>query len=316
MISQKNLTFEEKILNELTILSEKKVIISCSGGPDSMVLLEVVRKFYGTKCADYVTVAHIHHWLRETAERDQEIVKAYCAQYKLTYEYLRANIREASKKTKTTIEECARNIRKEWLENIREKYQAKLILTAHHADDQAETLLYRITKWTGITGLVGIESLAGNYFRPLLSVSKKEILEYAKNNTLSYGIDETNEDTSIPRNLLRHEVLPSLQTINPEVGKALERLSKSSKEIKEGFDTFFAENLEKKEFDYDWYHTLPLGFQHELVRCFYEAENGSTHGLSRALMEELDRFLSTRTGGKKELWKKWLIKKQGKVYLK
>jgi tRNA(Ile)-lysidine synthase len=91
-------------------------------------------------------VAHIHHGLRESAERDQEIVKHYCEKYHLTYECLRTNIYEESKKTKTTIEECARNIRKEWLETIREKYPADLILTAHHADDQAETLLYRITK--------------------------------------------------------------------------------------------------------------------------------------------------------------------------
>ncbi len=131
-------------------------------------------------------------------------------------------------------------------------------------------------------------------------MSKKEILEYAHNNSLPYGIDETNEDTTIPRNLLRHEILPRLQIINPETGKALGRLSESAKELQEGFDTFFAESIVRKEFDYDWYQSLPRGFQHELLRCFYESANGSTHGLSRALMEEYDKFLSTRGGGKKE----------------
>lgn len=315
MVSQKNITFEEKILAQLRPIQQKRIILACSGWPDSMVLLEILRKFYWTKCTQYITVGHIHHWLRESAERDKEIVEAYCAKYNLTCECLRAHVREESQKTKTTIEECARNIRKQWLENIRIKYQAQLILTAHHADDQAETLLYRIVKWTSITGLVGIEWLTENYFRPLLSVSKREILEYAKNTPIPYGLDETNEDTTIPRNLLRHEILPQLQIINPEVGKALERLGKSAQEIKEGFDIFFAESIKKKEFDYDWYHALPLWFQHELLRCFYEVANGSTHGFSRALVWELDRFLSTRTGGKKEFWNTWLAKKQGKIYL-
>jgi tRNA(Ile)-lysidine synthase len=73
-------------------------------------------------------------------------VNHYCTQHHLNYECLRVNIREESQKTKTTIEECARNVRKKWLEKIRKKYKATFILTAHHGNDQAETLLYRITK--------------------------------------------------------------------------------------------------------------------------------------------------------------------------
>lgn len=132
---------------------------------------------------------------------------------------------------------------------------------------------------------------------------------------MKYGIDETNEERTIPRNLIRHEILPLLQTLNPEVNTALERLSESAKELQEGFDIFFAEHIAQREFDYDWYQSLPIGFQHELLRCFYESANGSTHGFSRALVCELDRFLSTRHGGKKELGKKWIVKKQGKVYV-
>jgi hypothetical protein len=71
----------------------------------------------------------------------------------------------------------------------------------------------------------------------------------------------------------------------------------------------------KEECEYDYYHSLPVGFQHELLRCLYEKANGSTHGFSLALVQELDRFLSTRTGGKKEIGKKWITKKQGKILL-
>lgn len=143
---QKKLTLEEKIIQILSPIAEKKVVIACSGGPDSMCLLEITQMFYGIDASSNIIVAHIHHGLRESADRDHEIVKNYCQKNNLTYESLHADIRQEAKDTKTTIEECARNVRKEWLEKIRTLYQAEHILTAHHADDQTETLLYRITK--------------------------------------------------------------------------------------------------------------------------------------------------------------------------
>lgn len=210
-------------------------------------------------------------------------------------------MKKEAKKTKTTIEECARNIRRFFLEEVRKKYEAAHILTAHHADDQAETLLYRITKGTSITGLVGIEETRECYARPLLSVTKKDILQYAQENAVPFGHDETNDDISIPRNRLRHTVIPELKKINPEVVHAVTRLGHSARELKMSFDVFFAEVIEKKSFELDWYHSLPLGFQHELLRLCYETVNGSTHGLSKSLVEELNRFLATRRGGRKEL---------------
>lgn len=303
----------QKIKKTLQNTSGKKIIVACSGGPDSMVLLDLYTK--GTLPSAGIIVAHVNHHLRETAKRDEKIVEMYCTKNNLIYEVLQADVRKEAKKTKTTIEECARNIRKSWLEEIRKKHHADLIATAHHSDDQAETLLYRIVKWTSITGLVGIEENTKYYSRPLIYSTKSEILEYTKENQIPFGHDETNDDTSIPRNLLRHKVLPEIRTINPEVNIALSRLSHSAQELKMSFDAFFTEVVEKKSFSFDWYHSLPLGFQHELLRFLYEQAHGSTHGLSRALIEELDRFLSTRNGGKKELGKTWLVKKAGTVYL-
>jgi tRNA(Ile)-lysidine synthase len=106
-----------------------------------MVLLDIVRN----QGIDIV-VAHLNHNLRATALRDEQIVQKYCKKHKLQLETLSKDIKKESKKTKTTIEECVRNIRKGWFELLRKKYKATHILTAHHADDQAETLLYRITK--------------------------------------------------------------------------------------------------------------------------------------------------------------------------
>lgn len=311
MPKREKITLLQKIAPNLKHLAKKKVLVACSGGPDSMTLLDILRTSKGQS----IIVGHVNHQLRETAQRDEEIVKKYCKKHGITLEILTVDIKKEAKKTKTTVEECARNVRKKWFEEMRIKHHADIIATAHHSDDQAETVLYRITKWTGITGLVGIEWETGYYSRPLIWLTKSEILNYAKKNKIPYWHDETNDDTSIPRNMLRHEVLPRLQEINPEATQSIIRLSQSARELKMSFNTFFREALETKSFTLDWYHSLPLGFQHELLRCLYELSNGSTHGLSTALMGELERFLSTRTGGKKEIKKMKLEKRQWKVYL-
>jgi tRNA(Ile)-lysidine synthetase-like protein len=300
-------------ISEKSPKKAKKVVIACSGWPDSMVLLDLY--VTGILPSSEIVVAHINHHLRESAQRDEDIVRSYCAKKWLICEVFDADVGKEAKKTKTTLEECARNIRKTWLEKIRKKYHADSIVTAHHADDQAETILYRITKWTALTGLVGIEELSGNYVRPLLQVTKNELINYAQEHKIRYGYDETNDDTNIPRNLLRHEVLEDLRKINPEVNTALSRLSHSAQELKMSFDAFFTEVRDNGFFELDWYHSLPLGFQHELLRFLYEKANNSTHGLSTSLIQELDRFLSTRNGGKKEIKKLTLQKKQGKVFI-
>lgn len=256
MSSQKKNTLLQKIQENTLHTEGKKLVVACSGGADSMVLLDLLRT--GKIPSSALVVAHVHHGLRKSADRDEKIVHDYCSLHKLQFEVHHVDVKKEAKKTKTTIEECARDIRREWLEKIRKKHHADLIATAHHADDQAETLLYRITKGTGITGLVGIEEKTGYYIRPLIGLTKREILQYAEKNSLPYGHDETNDDTSIPRNLLRHEVMGKLQTINPEVTSALTRLSHSARELKISFDAFFQEVMQEKSFSLDWYHELPL----------------------------------------------------------
>lgn len=310
MVTKKKKTWNNLGAINLEKIKNKNIIVACSGGADSMVLLELIRK-YGN--AQNIVVAHVHHGIRESATRDENIVDTYCRKYKIPLEVLRIDAKVWAKKAKMTLEEYARKVRQDFFVLVAKKYTSDIIITAHHADDQAETIIYRITKWTSITGLVGIEEYARNYIRPLISVKKKDILEYAKKNNIPYGHDETNDDTTIPRNLLRHHVVPQLEKINPEITIAMVRLSNSARELKMSFDAFFTEVIEKKSFSLDWYHGLPLGFQHELLRLIYEQTNGSTHGLSTALIEELDRFLSTRNGGKKEIKKMKLEKKQGKV---
>jgi len=144
MPKKPQLTLPQKLSENTSYSEDKKLILACSGGPDSMVLLDLFRSHILPSRG--IIVAHVNHQLRITALRDEQIVRDYCEKNGILLEILTVDVKKESKKTKTTIEECARNIRKKWLEEIRVKHHADIIATAHHSDDQAETLLYRISK--------------------------------------------------------------------------------------------------------------------------------------------------------------------------
>lgn len=118
MSKREKITLLEKITPNLNSLAQKKVLVACSGGPDSMVLLDLLRVQNTEYKIQNIIVAHINHHLRPTSDRDEDIVASYCKKNKLTFEVLQADIKKEAKKTKTTIEECARNVRKKWLEEI------------------------------------------------------------------------------------------------------------------------------------------------------------------------------------------------------
>jgi tRNA(Ile)-lysidine synthetase-like protein len=144
MPKKPQITLLQKLALNIRYSKDKKVIIACSGGSDSMVLLELFRTHELPSSG--IIVCHINHELRESATRDENIVREYCNKYDITSEFLSLDVKKGAKEAKETLEEYARNIRREWLEKMRKKHKADIIATAHHADDQAETILYRITK--------------------------------------------------------------------------------------------------------------------------------------------------------------------------
>ena len=127
-----------------------------------------------------------------------------------------------------SLEEAARRVRYGFLRNLKRKLSFDLIATAHHKNDLAETILYRIARGTGVRGLVGMRPKSGCLIRPLLIFTRKEIEEYASEEKLSYVIDETNLDLKYTRNFIRYKVLPVLREINPSVEDSLFRLSQSA----------------------------------------------------------------------------------------
>lgn len=204
------------------------LIVGVSGGPDSMALLHCLMCWPedGLK----ITVVHIHHGLRDkTADRDAAFVQAYCAEHGIPCVVEYADV-SAAATGHVSLEAAGRQLRYQLFEQIRMREGADFILTAHNADDQAETVLMRILRGSGVDGLAGVSVKRDRICRPLLICTRDEIEQYCADNAISYVQDETNTDLTFTRNRIRHEILPMLRTVNPALNTALLRLSRHALE--------------------------------------------------------------------------------------
>jgi tRNA(Ile)-lysidine synthase len=192
-------------------------IVAVSGGLDSVVLLNLLR-FAATERAELV-VAHFDHRMRPESREDAEWVSGLAHGWGLD-----VRVGEAAAPPRSEAE--ARAARYRFLEDVRAAVGAALVVTAHHADDQAETVLFRILRGTGRAGLVGIPARRGHYFRPLLGFWRAELESYARRVRLSWREDPTNVSLHYARNALRHRVLPDIEEmVAPGARRALVRLA-------------------------------------------------------------------------------------------
>ena len=205
------------------------LLLGVSGGADSMSMLHSLYRWPidGLR----LTVLHIHHGLRaDTADRDATFVQNYCAKLGISCIVEHLDVSGYAAENGMSVEEAGRCLRYDAFERVRQEVGADYILTAHTADDQAETVLMRILRGCGTDGLVGIPVARGVIRRPLLCCTRMEVEQYCAQNNVQYIVDETNEDTVFARNRIRHEILPYLREVNPSVNAALLRLSQHATE--------------------------------------------------------------------------------------
>lgn len=199
----------------------EKVVVAVSGGIDSTVLLDVLACL-GNPGLELV-IAHLNHNLRgDESDADAEFVAALASRYGLPFELGSMDVLALSREWGMSLEEAGRTARYRWLDSMALKHGARKIALGHHADDQAETVLMRLLRGAGTTGLAGMRPLsAGCYARPLLGVSRDEITAYALERGLSFRHDNSNDDTVFLRNRIRHELLPRLGAYNPAIVQRL-----------------------------------------------------------------------------------------------
>ncbi len=203
------------------------VVVGVSGGADSMALLHLLHTWRNGDVR--VVAVHIHHGLRgEEADRDEALVREFCAQNRIAYVCERVQVREVANEMGVGEEEAGRRVRYEVFEHVRVAENADVIATAHTADDNAETVLMHILRGSGVGGLCGIPAKRGYIVRPLLDCTRADIEAYCAENGIPYIVDSTNNDRSYTRNRVRHQLLPLMREMNPSVASALARLRASA----------------------------------------------------------------------------------------
>lgn len=210
------------------------VIVGVSGGADSVALLHAMVSSPGL---GPITVAHVDHQLRDDSARDADWVRDLSDGFGVEFRLARVDVAAEATGTGIGIEEAARNARYRIFRQLAKEIGSGVVAVAHHQDDNTETILHNIIRGTGLSGLSGMPTRrhlgAGvSLVRPLLDVTKPEILGYLTQHGLEYLRDETNDDTAFTRNRIRHDLLPMLERdFNPRVRKALLRLSQQASDV-------------------------------------------------------------------------------------
>ena len=243
-------------------LAEDKYLLAVSGGIDSMVLFDLFLKNNIN-----FSVASCNFQLRgEDSDNDLKFVENICIKNSINLYSTVLDVDKFSTMRKISTQMAARELRYDFFKKILVKHKYSYIVTAHHLDDNIETIIFNFIKSTGYKGLVGIPFNKNKILRPLINISKEEIEDYAVSNNISWRLDKSNNSNKYSRNKIRNEVIPLLKEINPSLGKSLteslKRIQKLSHDIKTRIDLFIQKFVDFK----DDYINIKKDFIHDIEK--------------------------------------------------
>ena len=279
---------------KLQIDKEKRYLIAVSGGPDSMALFDMTRKSKA-----HIEVAHVNYHKRETAKRDEEIVRAYCLKYDIPFHLYDFE----AEKYEGNFQAAARNARYDFFSKICKEEKLDEVLIAHQKDDLIETYLMQKERKLGVSyyGLRQRNIINGvSVYRPLLEYTKKELLEYCGKNKIDYGIDESNLSDDYERNRIRHTKIDRMTDLQKD---ELVKIIESENRKKEEHYLRAIEVLNKNVFTVSQFKKVPYFFeflsvhfpssrskQKEMKRQLIESKNCLFEGKDYCLCKEYDQI--------------------------
>lgn len=213
-----------------------RVGVAVSGGVDSVCLLHILRAMEDLRLE--LVVCHLDHSLRPESGRDAEFVRDLAARWGLPFAAERLPVRSFARDRGLSQEMAARELRYEALRRMAAAHGLRRVALGHHRDDQVETILLRLLRGAGLEGLAGMRPVRedGLFVRPLLGVTRTEICAYAAAHGLAWTEDATNRSLAIPRNRVRHELLPYLRSYNAGVDRSLLGLAALARETMDHLD--------------------------------------------------------------------------------
>lgn len=218
------------------------VLVGYSGGPDSTCLVHLLHR-----AGVDIVAATLHHGQRPEADEELKQCEAFAASLGMPFLSGKADVPGLAAHAKIGIEEAGRNARKMFLRQAAAQTDCALIATGHTQDDQVETVLMRLARGTGISGLGGIYPLRDGFIRPLLPFTRAETLAYCKEHKLWHCHDPGNFDQSFTRVRIRQRITPEFESINPRFAEAVERLAETARQEDEFLNRMAASLLEQAE---------------------------------------------------------------------
>ncbi len=293
-------------------LSGRRILIAVSGGLDSTVLADGLVSLAEHRSLG-LAIGHVNHGLRGAdSDADEAAVAALAAAYDLPFRSQRVDVESLRKgvasRSRPTRQEAARTLRRDALSRMRTELRAHCIATAHHLDDQAETVLMRVLRGCGPDSVGGIreQSADGEWVRPLLSVPREKILGYARARDLTWREDASNADPKYTRNRLRRDCLPVLmRDFNPQLLRAIGDLAEAQRRDSEWLDTLVETEARRRfrrieaglSIEPEGWRDLPEALARRLVRWAL-LDLGGGRDLSRVHLLRVLAFLREGAGGR------------------
>lgn len=334
--------FNIKTFLEKYYKKDEPVILACSTWPDSMFLLYQILQ---TSYKDNLVACYFNHKLRVEADEEEVWIENLWKKLWFKVEIAEAKIKEIRDKfyPSSWLEEVARNKRYEFFNAILNIYKTDKIITWHHLDDKIETFFFNLARGSKLTGLINMtecsipspegEGLDSGILRPLLNITKKEVLNYLEENNLEYKQDLTNFDTEITRNYLRHEIIPKFEKVNSNYKTNINNLISYLEEVKNHIDNGIQNWLKEQAIQifnsakykintleiYGYFYIKDFNklsslLQKEIIRhIFYISNWNSTVWLSEANILEVIKFINWKNNKTIKEIKEMKLKKENEI---
>lgn len=292
------------IIRENLIEKHDKILIGLSGGADSVFLLNILIQLQRDLDFEIYT-CHINHSYRDTALRDENFSRKISEENNIQFFSKKVDMKQYSIDNSISMEDSGRILRYKCFNEILKSEDFNKIAVAHHLDDQVETFFLHLFRGSGIDGLCGIQYQNKNIIRPLLDVSKSEILNYLDENDIDYVTDETNFVADVQRNKIRLEMLPYIQeNFNSSISESIYRtvnILKDSKEIIDDVTNFKYKKLVNQEngeyfIDVNLFEREKKSVKRNIIRKLLIELNGSNKDIRMVYIDDIIELFDLKNG--------------------